>query len=110
MRVKLCVAEHPQYVFVSNANLGFLNYLLNYEGLVGVLGLRSGESARIESALPCSVAGSDCRGVCRDREYSAASRVTAASRVHSLMYVSCAWSDVEPGADGMLLGPIGDGE
>ncbi len=31
-RVKLCVAEHPQYAFVSNANLGFLNYLLNMKG------------------------------------------------------------------------------
>ena len=32
MRVKLCVAEHPQYAFVSDANLGFLNYLLNMKG------------------------------------------------------------------------------
>lgn len=31
-RVKLCVAEHPQYAFVSNSNLGFLNYLLNMKG------------------------------------------------------------------------------
>ena len=31
-RVKLCVAEHPQYAFVSDANLGFLNYLLNMKG------------------------------------------------------------------------------
>ncbi len=31
-RVKLCVAEHPQYAFVSNSNLGFLNFMLDMKG------------------------------------------------------------------------------
>jgi len=31
-RVERCAAEHPQYAFVSDANLGYLNYKFNLKG------------------------------------------------------------------------------
>ncbi len=31
-RVRACVAERPQYAFVSDSNLGYLNYMLNMRG------------------------------------------------------------------------------